>query len=140
MLLNLHGRAHRDAEYGALFLAAAGGFASSPIMVCWFNMNLSGHCRRSVGVAWQIGFGNLGGFVATYAFQQKDAPNYRPGYIICLSFFCLAFLSNLLYLAAIWLENTRRARAMAVTSDNELVDEGNQGILGDMAPTYRYQF
>lgn len=28
-------------------------------------MNLGGHHRRAVGTAWQIGFGNIGGIIAT---------------------------------------------------------------------------
>ena len=140
MLLNLHGKAHRDAEYAALFLAAAGTYAALPIMVCWFTMNTSGHLRRSVGTAWQVGFGNIGGFISTYAFLQKDAPEYRPGYSICLGFICLGFASTLLYLAAVWFDNMRRNRAVAVMSENESIGEGDTEVLGDMAPTYRYQF
>lgn len=29
-----------------------------PVIACWLAMNLGGHVRRSIGTAWQIGFGN----------------------------------------------------------------------------------
>jgi len=48
-------------QYAALFLVTMGTYGTMPITVCWFNMNLGGHHRRSVGTAWQIGFGNIGG-------------------------------------------------------------------------------
>lgn len=48
-------------EYAALFLVAMGAYSAMPIVVCWFNMNLGGHHRRSVGSAWQVSFGNIGG-------------------------------------------------------------------------------
>ena len=31
-----------------------GTYTAMPIVVCWFNMNLGGHHRRSVGSAWQV--------------------------------------------------------------------------------------
>ena len=36
---------------------------------------MAGHLRRSVGTGWQIGFGNLGGFVATLTFLSTDESN-----------------------------------------------------------------
>lgn len=52
---------NRRAEYAALCLVTMGTYTALPVVICWFNMNLGGHHRRSVGSAWQIGFGNIGG-------------------------------------------------------------------------------
>lgn len=41
-------------QYAALFLVTMGTYTAMPIIVCWFNMNLGGHHRRSVGSAWQV--------------------------------------------------------------------------------------
>lgn len=41
-------------EYAALFLVTMGTYSALPVIVCWFNMNLGGHHRRSVGTAWQM--------------------------------------------------------------------------------------
>jgi hypothetical protein len=38
-------------EYAALFLVVMGTSSAGPVIVCWFNMNLSGHHRRAVGTA-----------------------------------------------------------------------------------------
>jgi 5-aminolevulinate synthase len=56
MLMNIHNNHH--VEYGALFLVTAGCYSAMPVVVCWFAMNLGGHRRRSIGTAWQVGFGN----------------------------------------------------------------------------------
>lgn len=56
ILINIHDNRH--AEYGALFLVTSGTYSAMPVIVCWYAMNLGGHKRRSVGTAWQIGFGN----------------------------------------------------------------------------------
>ena len=59
ILITVHNNTH--IQYAGLFLVAAGTYSALPITVAWFNMNLGGHHRRSVGTAWQIGFGNIGG-------------------------------------------------------------------------------
>jgi len=58
ILLNVHGKDHKNTQYGALFLVTSGCYSAMPVIVCWFTMNLGGHRRRGVGSAWQIGFGN----------------------------------------------------------------------------------
>lgn len=56
MLLGIHDNRH--VEYGALFLVTSGTYSAMPVVLCWFAMNLGGHKRRSVGTAYQVGFGN----------------------------------------------------------------------------------
>ncbi|KAK6813675.1 Major Facilitator Superfamily protein [Aspergillus parasiticus SU-1] len=142
ILLNIHGEAQRHVQYAALFLVTMGCYSAMPVLVCWFSMNLGGHRRRSVGTAWQIGFGNIGGIISTYSFLAKDAPLYRNGYIISLSFLCFSAAMAAIYFVAVWFDNRRRDRAMA----NGAVDAQNSGAeeqeeyLGDMALTYRYNY
>ncbi|KAI9830797.1 MAG: hypothetical protein M1826_004431 [Phylliscum demangeonii] len=131
---------HIHAKYGALFLIAMGTFSAMPIVVCWFNMNLGGHHRRAVGVAWQIGFGNLGGIVATYAFLAQDAPLYRKGYSICLGFTCLSAVSCMAYWLACWSQNRRRDRDARIPTAGTpaAVSDYEKSELGDLSPAYRY--
>lgn len=96
----------------ALCLIAAGTYTAMPIIVCWFNMNLAGHRRRAIGSAWQVGFGNIGGIIATYSFVSTDAPLYTKGYAIGIGFVCLSALSCIAYAIAITRENKRRDKAV----------------------------
>ena len=121
-------------EYAALFMVAMGTYSAMPVIVCWFNMNLGGHHRRSVGTAWQVGFGNIGGIIATYAFLSTDAPYYKTGYSICLSFLCLSAASCLLYAIAVVYENRKRDR----TPTDVGLTEYEKTELGDLSPDYRY--
>lgn len=121
-------------EYAALFLTCMGTYSAMPVIVCWYSMNLAGHHRRAVGTAWQIGFGNTGGFIATYAYLQKDAPYYRNGDRICIAFLCFAAANVIVYAAAISWENrkkNRQARDVGMT-DYEKTE------LGDLNPDFRY--
>lgn len=141
-------------QYAALFLVAMGAYSAMPVIVCkslrktyclrwlitltegpgWFNMNLGGHHRRSVGSAWQVGFGNIGGIIAVYAFLAKDAPKYIKGYSICIAFICLSAVSCLVYFLACRWQNKRRD---AQPTDLGLT-EYEKTEMGDMSPDYRY--
>lgn len=132
ILLAVHN--HREVQYGALFLVAMGAYTAMPVIVCWFNMNLGGHHRRAVGSAWQVGFGNIGGIIAVYAFLKKDAPKYTTGYSICIAFVCLSALSCATYFVMCAWQNRSReksARDLSLT-EHEKMD------LGDLNPEYRY--
>lgn len=136
MLLTIHNQT--SPQYGALFLVTCGCYSAMPVIVCWFAMNLGGHHRRSVGTAWQVGFGNIGGIIATYSFVEKNgAIDYRTGYIICLSFVCLSGVMCVAYGLACWFENRKRDHAAV---DPAAIPEEEEEYLGDLAPTYRYQY
>ncbi|KIW12393.1 hypothetical protein PV08_09670 [Exophiala spinifera] len=132
ILMNVHHDTHT--EYAALFLITSGTYSAMPIIVCWFTMNLGGHHRRSVGSAWQIGAGNIGGIIASYSFAAKDAKTFfHKGYSICISFICLSAVSCILYFIACFSQNKSRAK----THDVGLT-EYEKTELGDMSPDYRY--
>ncbi|KAL2160556.1 hypothetical protein VTH06DRAFT_1244 [Thermothelomyces fergusii] len=132
VLLSVHD--NLQVQYAALFLVCMGTFSAMPIIVCWFNMNLSGHHRKAIGSAWQIGFGNIGGIIATYSFVKGDAPFYRKGYAICLSFICLSVVSCFAYAAAVVWENKKRSKQV---HDLNLT-ESQKLDLGDLNPEFRY--
>ncbi|KFA61686.1 hypothetical protein S40285_03502 [Stachybotrys chlorohalonatus IBT 40285] len=132
-LVNVHD--NTTLQYVMLFLVTSGTYTAMPIIVCWFNMNLGGHHRRSVGSAWQVGFGNTGGIIATFAFQQRDAPQYLPGYSICLSFAALAMVSCVVYLFACHRANVNKDKDRG--SDTALTED-EKAELGDLSPDYRY--
>ncbi|KAM0271646.1 hypothetical protein ACHAQH_009014 [Verticillium albo-atrum] len=121
-------------QYAALFLVAMGAYTAMPIIVCWFNMNLGGHHRRAVGSAWQVGFGNIGGIIAVYAFLKKDAPKYITGYSICIAFTVLSIIACVVYGVACHSANRKRNKMAGQT----VLTEEEKTELGDMSPEYRY--
>merc|ERR1712000_187139 len=132
ILMNVHHDAHT--EYAALFLITSGTYSAMPIIVCWFTMNLGGHHRRSVGSAWQIGAGNIGGIIASYSFAATDAKTFfHKGYSICISFICLSAVSCICYFLACVSQNRSRAKSQDVG-----LTEYEKTELGDMSPDYRY--
>ncbi|KAL1957653.1 hypothetical protein VTO42DRAFT_5630 [Malbranchea cinnamomea] len=140
ILLGVHGVENREIQFFALCLVTMGAYTAMPLIVCWYTMNLSGHKRRSVGTAWQVGFGNIGGIIATYSFLSKDAPLFTKGYSIATAFICFSFLMTITYLILIISRNRRRDKAgtvdpRALTHEQQLEED----LKGDLSITYRYQ-
>lgn len=156
ILISVHD--NTQLQYAALFLVAMGAYTAMPIIVCWFNMNLGkpdtlepkppivttghptnipptgGHHRRAVGSAWQVGFGNIGGIIAVFAFLEKDAPKYIPGYSISISFTILSILACIVYGIGCFMANRRRAKQPVDLG----MTETEKTEMGDMNPEYRY--
>ncbi len=132
-MLNVHD--NNNLQYAALFLIAMGCYSAMPVIVCWFNMNLGGHHRRSVGSAWQIAFGNIGGIIATYSFLPSDKPtHYKKGYSISVGFICLSAAACVTYGVLMAWENKRRDAAAGTST----LTEEEKAELGDNSPDYRY--
>lgn len=133
ILITVHN--NRNLQYGSLFMVTCGAYTAMPVIVCWFNMNLGGHHRRAVGSAWQVGFGNIGGIIAVWAFLKKDAPKYIPGFSICIAFVCLSALSCTVYFFMCLWENRKRSKSVHDVG----LTEYEKTELGDLNPEYRYQ-
>lgn len=83
----------------------------------------------------RVGFGNIGGIIATYAFISTDAVNfYHMGYSICLGFICLSAASCCIYAFAVVTQNRKRDRM----TTNVGLTEYEKTELGDLSPDYRY--
>ncbi|KAF8537512.1 major facilitator superfamily domain-containing protein [Trichophaea hybrida] len=126
---------NRHAQYGALFMSYPGTFAAMPVVICYFQTNLAGHTRRSIGSAFQISFGNLGGIIATFLFLAEDAPYYVTGYSVCIAFAALTMVASTAYMLGIRWENRERdaGRGGVVVNSEE-----EEGEIGDMSRSFRY--
>lgn len=135
VLISVHDNRH--VEYGALFLVTLGTYTAMPIVVCWFNMNLGGHHRRAVGNAWQMGFGNIGGIIASFSFQanpKNPHPKFISGFSICLSFCIVSLLAQCAYGYLCLASNRSRAK----NGPNHALTKEERTELGDLSPKYRY--
>lgn len=61
-------------RYGGFFLSVLGLYSAMSLVVCCNALNMGSHLRKSVATACQIGFGDIGGLVATFIFLNSDAP------------------------------------------------------------------
>lgn len=47
-----------------------------PMIGAWNSNNIGGGLKRGVGIAMQVGIGNLGGAIAGFVYLAKDQPRY----------------------------------------------------------------
>jgi len=98
-------------RYLGICLVCMGALGSAPSVVCWYLMNLQGHKARSIGSAFMISFGNVGGIVAPFAFLPKYAPYYHTGYAICMGALVMGLVATMLYTLLVFQKNYRSKEA-----------------------------
>jgi dipeptide/tripeptide permease len=120
-------------KYFALFLVVPGGYITQPIVLVWMSNLMSGHYKRSVSSAMQVGFGNLGGIVASNVFFTSEAPKYPTGYGVSLGmlWICGAACTGLFFLVK--MENKKRDRG----ERDWRLNEPDADNLGDDHPLFR---
>lgn len=126
-------------RYGGLFLIVSGLYTAMPLVVCWTNMNFAGHHRRAVGTAWQVGFGNIGGIIATFSFLSKDAPLYTKGLSIGIGFALLSMVFIGVYVTGIYFENKAKRLGKQDERWNNMPDEKKR-VAGDLDPAFTYSY
>ncbi|KAK7472053.1 hypothetical protein VKT23_000164 [Stygiomarasmius scandens] len=128
------------ARYAAVFLMATGLYPSAPCILAFMACNSSGHYKKATTTAAQLAVGNIGGFVATFAYTSNQAPKYITGHSISLGFAVLTWLAicaNVCY--CIWENKARREgrRAENVTKYQQLWDSGKtRAPIGDRSPDF----
>jgi predicted MFS family arabinose efflux permease len=120
-------------KYFALFLIVPGGYITQPITLVWMSNLVSGHYKRSVSSAMQVGLGNIGGIVASNVFLEAEAPKYPTGYGVSLGmlWICGAACTGLFFLVKS--ENRKRDRG----ERDFRLEESDADNLGDDHPHFR---
>jgi MFS family permease len=66
-------------RYFGIFLGYAGCQGNIPAILAYQSNNIRFQSKRAVGSALQIGFGAIGGIIASTTFREQDAPRYITG-------------------------------------------------------------
>lgn len=128
--LNVHVR------YMAVFFVTAGCYIVQPVAIVWMANNLGGHYKRAIGLAIQIGFGNIGGIIASNVFNRDSAPRYIVGYSVSLAMMLLCGIMSTVFAVGVMRENKKRdegKRDYRWNLDPSVLDN-----LGDDDPRFRY--
>ncbi|EMD00019.1 hypothetical protein BAUCODRAFT_30459 [Baudoinia panamericana UAMH 10762] len=135
MLLCQH-RIPVGARYAAIFLIVSGGYMCQPVTIGWLQNTMGGHYKRSVAAAFQVGFGNMGGIVASNIFITKQAPAYRTGYGTSLGLLWMCALACTGFLIGLMIENRKRDRG----ERDWRLDTPEADNLGDDHPHFRFTY
>ncbi|KAK4549097.1 hypothetical protein LTR36_007553 [Oleoguttula mirabilis] len=109
---------------------------SDIVTIAWVNNTMGGHYRRSISSAVMIGFGNIGGIIASNIFITSQAPAYPVGYGVSLGLLWMCALACTGLLLGLRAENKRRDRG---ERDWRLETEDADN-LGDDHPHFRFTY
>jgi MFS family permease len=121
-------------KYFATYLIVLGTYITQPVCIAWISNCMSGHYKRSVASAMQIGFGNAGGIVASNIYLGKERPYYHTGYGTALGLLWVTALSCTVLLIGVTLENRKRDRG----ERDYRLEEEDADNLGDDHPHFRF--
>ncbi|KAF2469742.1 MFS general substrate transporter [Lindgomyces ingoldianus] len=79
-------------QYGMTFMMATGMYASVPPVLSWNSNNSAGHYKRATTSALQLAIANSGGFVASFIYPKKQAPQFHKSHTIILGLLCAAWV------------------------------------------------
>ncbi|CAG8974486.1 hypothetical protein HYALB_00011636 [Hymenoscyphus albidus] len=129
-------------QYAGTFLATSGIFSLVPLIGAWTANNIGGTLKRAVGIAMQIGFGNLGGVISAYVYQNRDAPRFIRGHAILLGLVTMSLFLTAFMTSYLRYENSRRDALLeeqcSSTEDFTITMKQEEREKGDDAIFYRY--
>jgi hypothetical protein len=120
--------------YAGVFIATCGIYPAFPGNVTWISNNLAGSYKRSAGMAFHIGAGNLAGAMASNFYREADKPKYLLGHGLEIGFVSVGLVAVVVLRTTYQKINERRERErMEGGFSNKEMSE-----MGDRAPTFRY--
>ncbi|TVY16389.1 putative transporter protein [Lachnellula arida] len=106
VLLIATGKPH--VQYAGTFFAASGIYCLVPMVIGWNGNNIGGSLKRGVGIAMQVGIGNLGGIIASFVYLTKDEPRFIRGHAILIALTSMSLVLSLFMTIYLGRENSRR--------------------------------
>lgn len=131
--------ASTQVKYGGLFLIACGTYTAMPVLICWFALNFNGHIRKSVGTAFIIGFGNIGGIVSSFLFPTKDSPKFTMGLGVGLAFSFFGMILMVVYFFYLQYMNKQKTK-LSYVQKWETLDDRAKLMAGDLNPDFKYLY
>jgi len=120
--------------YAGVFIATCGIYPAFPGNICWMSNNLAGSYKRSAGMAFHIGAGNLAGAMASNFYREADKPKYILGHALEIGFVSVGLIAVLVLRG-----NYARINAQRDREGNEKGHSLKEmSEMGDRAPTFRY--
>ncbi|KAJ6489526.1 MFS general substrate transporter [Mycena vitilis] len=139
-------------KYFGTFFCVAGSYAAFPGVVAWLGNNLSGQCKRGVGMALHIGIGNFrqdcsssspncSGAIASNIYRTQDKPRFLIGHGCELMFVGIGMICVPIAVLTYTRINNRRdvlARDLEERGEKNIYSRQELRRMGDRAPDFRY--
>ncbi|KAE8309303.1 major facilitator superfamily domain-containing protein [Aspergillus transmontanensis] len=123
-------------RYMVVFFVTTGCYIAQPVAIVWMASNLSGHYKRAVGLAIQVGYGNIRGIIASNIFNRDDAPLYTVGYGTSLAMIVFCGIMSTIFATGLLIENKKRDQRKR--DDRLQLDEDVLDDLSHDDPRFRF--
>ncbi|OMP83960.1 putative transporter C11D3.18C [Diplodia seriata] len=123
--------------YAGVYIAACAIYPAFPANVTWLSNNLAGTSKRAAAMGIQIGFGALGGAMASNFYRARDAPRYVLGHALELGFILAGATAAAVLMLAYSVLNRRRQHAVTRGAHFDYTPR-QLSEMGDKAVTFRY--
>jgi hypothetical protein len=125
-------------RYMAVFILGTCSPTGTSLAVGWVNNNMGGHYKRSIGVAIQVGFANLGGIIASNIFFRREAPYFKTAFSVLVGIVCMGICVAVAFVLLLIRENRKRDNG---ERDYRLqLPENERDNLGDDHPSFRMTY
>lgn len=121
-------------SYAGTFLAAAGIYPSTALVLSWPAINVSGQTKRATACAMQITIGNLGAVLGTQLYRAETAPRYVLGHSFALGYIAL----NAIIAGITWWVLQRENAKRDASGVEAKVDNYGEDWEGDADLRWRY--
>ncbi|TFB05113.1 hypothetical protein CCMA1212_003288 [Trichoderma ghanense] len=136
LLANTDPVARPGVSYVGTFLAAAGIYPSTALVLSWPAINVSGQTKRAIANAMQISIGNLGAVMGTQLYRANDGPRFVVGHSMALAYLCANAIVAFYIGWRLKAENKARAEiSPEIDNVGEAVD-----WKGDKDPRWRFSY
>lgn len=128
---------HTGPGYFALMLACMGYLPVQLAASSWAANNLAPSSRRTIGVAFNVCIGNIGGIVGSYMYLDREAPTYKTGFGLSLAFGASGMIIAIILEPSYKWGNSRKAKVSeedvrSQYTKDELIK------LGDKSSLFKY--
>ncbi|KAI4719855.1 MFS general substrate transporter [Aureobasidium sp. EXF-10727] len=123
--------------YFAVCLACFGLYPIGPGVQAWNMNNLAGPAKRSIGIGFMTGVGNMGGITGSFIFIDKEAPKYPTGFGSSLAFAAAGILACLILEYMLWRSNKKNAE-LSEDEIRERYSDEELDRMGDKSPLFKY--
>ena len=101
------------------------------------SLTVAGHYKCGAALAFQYGFGNIGGLIAPNIYLNSQAPGYSLGYGVSLALLLLGGFMCCVFFVGIKMENGKRDKGLRDWRLGLPVEEKEN--LGDDYPGFRFR-
>lgn len=123
--------------YTMVFFACIGVYPILPGCNAWTINNLANAEKRSMGIAFMICIGNLGGLPGSFIFLSREAPSYPTGFGTSLAFAAAGIVSALTLEFFYWSHNKKYEHVPEEEIREKYTDEELDN-LGNKSPLFKY--